>query len=120
VNGERPKILYVINTGKSRAGHSLERLLDVRNIELTITTGRNAAAESEARASIAGIRQSRANTRLDQRNAATAHVASSPHRQSRRRDGPGNYRCGLPMIINQVIPGQEEGNAHIIEMLEAA
>jgi len=35
--------------------------------------------------------------------------------------GPGNYRCGLPMIINQVIPGRIEGNAaHHRNALEAA
>src|ERR1043165_2866543 len=45
-NGTRAKILYVINTGKSRAGHSLELLLENSDVELTITTGRNAALKA--------------------------------------------------------------------------
>src|ERR1051326_1617958 len=45
-NGVRPKVLYVINTGKSRAGHSLERLLHAQNLDLTITAGRNAALKA--------------------------------------------------------------------------
>lgn len=116
-NGERPKILYVINTGKSRAGHSLERLLGIANIELTITTGRNAAlkAKLEHRLLEYGNR-----VRILGWTNEMPQLLMSHHLLIGKAGGATvqeTIAAACPMIINQVIPGQEEGNARVIEML---
>ncbi len=38
----RRKVLYVINTGKKKAGKAIDRILQIPNVDLTITVGRDA------------------------------------------------------------------------------
>lgn len=45
-HGERRKVLYVINIGKAKTGKSLERLLKVPDLDLTITVGRDASLKA--------------------------------------------------------------------------
>lgn len=116
-NGERPKILYVINTGKSRAGHSLEELLQIPDIQLTITTGRNAAlkARLERRLLEHGER-----VRILGWTNQMPQLLMSHHLLIGIAGGATvqeTIAAACPMIVNQVIPGQEEGNARLIEML---
>jgi UDP-N-acetylglucosamine:LPS N-acetylglucosamine transferase len=117
VNGERPRILYVINTGKSRAGHLLKRLLEIHDLELTITTGRNA-----------GLKATLAERLLEYGNRVRVlgwtnempQLLMSHHLLIGKAGGATvqeTIAAGCPMIINQVIPGQEEGNAQLIEIL---
>jgi UDP-N-acetylglucosamine:LPS N-acetylglucosamine transferase len=116
-NGERARILYVINTGKSRAGHALEDLLKVENVELTITTGRNAGlkAKLENRLLEYGNR-----VRILGWTNQMPQLLMSHHLLIGKAGGATvqeTIAAACPMIINQVIPGQEEGNARLIEML---
>jgi UDP-N-acetylglucosamine:LPS N-acetylglucosamine transferase len=116
-NGVRPKVLYVINTGKSRAGHSLERLLHAQNLDLTITAGRNAALKARlthrfcdygSRVQVLGWTNQ------------MPQLLMSHHLLIGKAGGATvqeTIAAACPMIINQVIPGQEEGNARLIEML---
>jgi len=116
-NGVRPKVLYVINTGKSRAGHSLEKLLEVPGLELTITTGRNAALTTRlAHRLIEYGNRVRILGWTDQ----MPQLLMSHHLLMGKAGGATvqeTIAAACPMIINQVIPGQEEGNAQLIEML---
>jgi UDP-N-acetylglucosamine:LPS N-acetylglucosamine transferase len=115
----RPKLLYVINTGKARTGRMLDGLLEPGHMELTITTGRDEALRARLnrhlreyghRVRILGwtdqMPQLLMNHDLLIAKAGGAMVQEAIA-----------ARC--PMIINQVIPGQEEGNARLIESLEA-
>jgi UDP-N-acetylglucosamine:LPS N-acetylglucosamine transferase len=116
-NGQRPKILYVINTGKSRAGHLLEHLLKIADVELTVTTGRNAAlkAKLEHRLLEYGNR-----VRILGWTNQMPQLLMSHHLLIGKAGGATvqeTIAAACPMIINQVIPGQEEGNARLIEML---
>jgi processive 1,2-diacylglycerol beta-glucosyltransferase len=116
-NGEPAKILYVINTGKSRAGHSLEDLLHIPYVHLTITTGRNAAlkARLEHRLLEYGDR-----VRILGWTEQMPQLLMSHHLLIGKAGGATvqeTIAAACPMIINQVIPGQEEGNAQLIEML---
>jgi len=116
-NGERPKILYVINTGKSRAGHSLERLLNIPNLELTITTGRNAALKARL---THRLRNFNNRVQILGWTNEMPRLLLSHHLLIGKAGGATvqeTIAAACPMIINQVIPGQEEGNARLIEML---
>lgn len=116
-NSEGPKILYVINTGKSRAGHSLERLLTIPNLRLTITTGRNAALK--ARLSHR-LREFNNRVQILGWTNEMPQLLMAHHLLIGKAGGATvqeTIAAACPMIINQVIPGQEEGNARLIEML---
>lgn len=116
-NGERVKILYVINTGKSRAGHSLERLLEIPNLQLTITTGRNAALKERL---TYRLRDWNDRVQILGWTNEMPKLLMSHHLLIGKAGGATvqeTIAAACPMIINQVIPGQEEGNARLIEML---
>jgi UDP-N-acetylglucosamine:LPS N-acetylglucosamine transferase len=117
VNGAHPKILYVINTGKSRAGHSLLRLLEIPNLNLTITTGRNAALKARL---THRLRDFSNRVQILGWTDEMPQLLMSHHMLIGKAGGATvqeTIAAACPMIINQVIPGQEEGNAHLIEML---
>jgi processive 1,2-diacylglycerol beta-glucosyltransferase len=118
-NGEPVKILYVINTGKSRAGHSLERLLEISNLHLTITTGRNAALKERL---TYRLRDFSNRVQVLGWTNEMPKLLMSHHLLIGKAGGATvqeTIAAACPMIINQVIPGQEEGNARLIEMLRA-
>ena len=112
----RPKrILYVINAGKKKAGKSIDRLLDLEDTHLTITVGRDAELKAD----------------LVERTASMGHRVRvigwtnqmpelmRTHHLIIGKAGGATVQEAIaakcPMIVNQVIPGQEEGNAQLIE-----
>lgn len=113
--GEEPrKILYVIGTGKKKAGKVIERLLAIPGTELTITCGRDAELKAEliertseftGRVHVLGWTNQMPKLLL------THHVVISKAGGAITQEAIAG-RC--PMIVNQVIPGQEEGNAQLI------
>jgi processive 1,2-diacylglycerol beta-glucosyltransferase len=91
--------------------------LEVSNAELTITTGRNAAlkARLEHRLIEYGNR-----VRILGWTNQMPQLLMSHHLLIGKAGGATvqeTIAAACPMIINQVIPGQEEGNARTIEML---
>ena len=113
--GEEPrKILYVIGTGKKKAGKVIERLLALEGIEMTIVCGRDAelkvnlmerTSEFGDRVHVLGWTNQMPKLLL------THHVVISKAGGAITQEAIA-ARC--PMIVNQVIPGQEEGNARLI------
>jgi processive 1,2-diacylglycerol beta-glucosyltransferase len=112
--GEPRKILYIINTGKKKAGKVIDRLLEIPDTHLTITVGRDAELKAKLlerthkkadRVQILGwtnqMPQLMLNSHLIVGKAGGAVVQES-------------IAAACPMIINQVIPGQEEGNARLV------
>jgi processive 1,2-diacylglycerol beta-glucosyltransferase len=112
--GVERRILYIINTGKKKAGKVIDRLLDIPNAKLTLTVGRDADLKAELterfrevadRVDILGWTNEmpqlmlRSHLVISKAGGATVQEAIAA-------------RC--PMIVNQVIPGQEEGNAELI------
>ena len=115
--GERRKVLYVINTGKAKAGKSLERLLKVSDLELTITVGRDASLKARL---AERFRDYRDRVHVYGWTNQMPRLLMSHHLVIAKAGGAMVQeaiaaRC--PMIVNQVIPGQEEGNARLIEKL---
>jgi processive 1,2-diacylglycerol beta-glucosyltransferase len=114
--GDEPRrVLYIINTGKKKAGKAIDRLLEIDDVHLTITAGRDPelraklverTRDQEHRVKILGWTNQMPELMLSHHliigkaGGATVQEAIAA-------------RC--PMIINQVIPGQEEGNAELIQ-----
>ncbi|MGH7967615.1 MAG: MGDG synthase family glycosyltransferase, partial [Limisphaerales bacterium] len=114
---DRRKVLYVINTGKAKAGKSIERLLKLPELDLTITVGRDASLKAKLtdrfrkqadRVTIYGW------TNQMPRLLMSHHLVIGKAGGAMVQEAIA-ARC--PMIVNQVIPGQEEGNARLIEEL---
>lgn len=112
--GEQRRILYVINTGKKKAGKAVDRLLEIPDVHLTITVGRDAELKAKLmerthkygeKVRILGwtnqMPQLMLNSHIVIGKAGGASVQEAIAAQ-------------CPMIVNQVIPGQEEGNARLI------
>jgi processive 1,2-diacylglycerol beta-glucosyltransferase len=111
------RILYVINTGKKKLGKAIDRLLDIPQVELTVTVGRH--AELKEKLAKRELRYSRRLHVYGWTNQMPELMMRS-HLVIGKAGGAAVQealaaRC--PMLVNQVIPGQEEGNARLIEEL---
>jgi processive 1,2-diacylglycerol beta-glucosyltransferase len=111
------RILYIINTGRKKAGKVIERLLEIPHTRVTITVGRDAELKAKLTERLHGARDRveilgwtnqmpqlmlRSHLVISKAGGATVQEAIAA-------------RC--PMIVNQVIPGQEQGNAELIRKL---
>ena len=114
---EPKRVLYVIQHGNRASGRVIERLLEIPDIELTIVCGsqpkleRNLArrtAHAGTRARVYGW-TSRMPELL-----ATSHLVISKAGGALVQEALA-ARC--PIIINRIIPGQEEGNATLVTSL---
>ena len=115
---DRRKVLYVINTGKAKAGKSIERLLKVPNLDLTITVGRDASLKARL---TDRLREYGQRVRIYGWTNQMPRLLMSHHLVIGKAGGAlvqEAIAARCPMIVNQVIPGQEEGNAQLIETLD--
>src|SRR5271154_3439319 len=117
VGDEPRRVLYIINTGKKKAGKAIDRLLEVENVHLTICAGR----DPELRAQLTErTRDFAEHVKVLGWTNQIPELMMSHHLVISKAGGATVQeaiaaRC--PMIVNQVIPGQEEGNAELIEKL---
>lgn len=114
VGDEPRRVLYIINTGKKKAGKAIDRLLELDKVHLTITVGRDAKLRSEL---IERTRKHADRARVFGWTNQMPELMMSHHLVISKAGGATVQeaiaaRC--PMIVNQVIPGQEEGNAELI------
>jgi processive 1,2-diacylglycerol beta-glucosyltransferase len=112
--GEVRKILYVIGTGKKKAGKVIDRLLEIPDTQLTITAGRDAELKAKL---IERTREYKDRVHVLGWTNQMPKLMLSHHLLIGKAGGAVVQeaiaaRC--PMIVNQVIPGQEEGNAQLI------
>jgi UDP-N-acetylglucosamine:LPS N-acetylglucosamine transferase len=115
--GQKRKVLYVINTGKAKAGKCIDRLLNLPHIDLTITVGRDATLKAKLSER---LREHGDRVRVYGWTNQMPRLLMSHHLVIAKAGGAMVQeaiagRC--PMIINQVIPGQEEGNARLVRKL---
>ncbi len=117
--GRRLRVLYVINTGRKKCGKAIDRLLEIPDVEITVTVGRYSelkkklakrARKFEGRLHLLGWTNQMPQLLL------SSHVVIGKAGGAAVQEAIA-ARC--PMIINQVIPGQEEGNARLLEDLGA-
>src|SRR3954469_25530618 len=111
-NGRR--VLYIINAAKSSAPDLVRRLADLHNIQLTVTVG----GSDRLRVSVEKIRR----TVTQEFEAVTwsdelPRLLRANHLLISKAGGATVQEAmtsGCPIIVNHVIPGQEEGNARYI------
>jgi processive 1,2-diacylglycerol beta-glucosyltransferase len=96
VGDEPRRVLYIINTGKKKAGKAIDRLLELDDVHLTITAGRDPELRAATGRAHARCCRARESARLDEPDARTDDVAPSRHQQSRRRDRAGGHCRALP------------------------
>jgi len=117
VRGVQRKLLYIINTGKKRSGKSIESLLDLPDTHLTVTVGRDPELKARLIERTEGM-NGRVNI-LGWTNQMPQLMLS--HHLVIGKAGGATVQEAIaarcPMIVNQVIPGQEEGNARLIHKM---
>jgi len=113
--GNEPRrVLYIINTGKKKAGSAVDRLLELENVHLTVTAGRDPELRAKL---IERTRDFGDRVKVLGWTNQMPELMMSHHLVISKAGGATVQeaiaaRC--PMIVNQVIPGQEEGNAELI------
>ncbi len=108
------RILYLINTGKKKLGKVLKKLMEREANHLTIAVGRNAylkAALTEKLKRYGSRAQVLGWTNQMPQLMMTHHLLIGKAGGAVVQEAIA-ARC--PMIANQVIPGQEEGNARLL------
>jgi processive 1,2-diacylglycerol beta-glucosyltransferase len=115
----RPRVLYTVNTGRALTRRALSRLLALNHIELTIVTGRNERLRTRLMRELRdyGHRVRILGWTNEMPRLLMSHDVLISKAGGAMVQETIAARC--PMIINQVIPGQEEGNAKLIESLGA-
>ncbi len=112
--GAAPHVLYIINSGTRGAAEIARRLLTDTNWEITCAVGRNRRLHRELSA-LAGRRAHPASilgwTDQIPRLMMTHHVVISKAGGATTQEALA-ARC--PMIVNQIVPGQEEGNWELL------
>jgi processive 1,2-diacylglycerol beta-glucosyltransferase len=114
VGREPRRVLYIINTGKKKAGKAIDRLLQLDDVHLTITVGRDPQLRAEL---MERTHRHADRVRVLGWTNRMPELMMSHHLVIGKAGGATVQeaiaaRC--PMIVNQVIPGQEEGNAELI------
>lgn len=114
VSPARPRVLYMINAGKSTAPALVRRLVELDEIDLTVTVGR----DKKLRTVVEGVqRDSGRSFEIVGWCNDLPGLLQSHHLLISKAGGATvqeTIAAGVPMIINQVVPGQEEGNAQLI------
>jgi len=110
--GERWRVLYGVNAGKREAPDVVEALLRRGDVDLTVTVGR----DEELRRRIEAVAQGRPLELLGWTD-RMPELMEAAHLFIGKAGGATVQEAlaaCTPMVITQVIPGQEEGNARLI------
>jgi len=111
---ETPRILYMINAGRDRAPGIVRRLLAIQPLHLTVTVGRDAVLRAELE---------RMATELDRPLEIHGWTDQMPellmsHHLLIGKAGGATVQetiaARTPMLLTQIVPGQEEGNAKLL------
>ncbi|MEO8351994.1 MAG: glycosyltransferase [Chthoniobacteraceae bacterium] len=111
-SGQKGRVLYMINAGKEMAPATVASLLEVEGIELTVTVGR----DEELRRKIEVVAAGRALS-IYGWTPQMPELLMSHHVLIGKAGGATVQEAiaaETPMLITQVVPGQEEGNAQLM------
>ena len=112
--GAAPRVLYIINSGTKAAAETARQLITQTNWDLTCTVGRDEKLRAELERLAAGRPHQTSIlgwTNEIPRLLMTHHVVISKAGGATTQEALA-ARC--PMIVNQVVPGQEEGNYELL------
>ena len=107
------RVLYMINAGKAMAPEIVRGLVAFPEIELTVTVGR----DEKLRGLMEDIRAASRPLEIVGWTEEMPRLLQSNHVLIGKAGGATvqeTIAASTPMIINQVVPGQEEGNARLI------
>jgi processive 1,2-diacylglycerol beta-glucosyltransferase len=116
LNGEKEprRVLYLINSGKKEAPALVRRLCERTDIRLTVTVGRDRALrkeiENEVKAPAHSVEIIGWSNRMPEL-LTTHHLVITKAGGATVQEA---IAARTPVIISQVVPGQEEGNARLI------
>lgn len=112
--GKPGRVLYMINAAKNRAPALVERLLKVPGIELTVTVGKDQALH----AAVQNVAERTGrNVEIHGWTPHMPELLMTHHLLIGKAGGAAvqeSVAARTPMIITQVVPGQEEGNARLL------
>ena len=113
-HGSPGRILFMINAGKDQAPAAVERLIRLNGIRLTVTVGR----DESLRARIEQIaRDAGREIEIHGWTERMPELVMSHHLLIGKAGGATVQEAiaaRTPMLITQVVPGQEEGNAQLL------
>jgi processive 1,2-diacylglycerol beta-glucosyltransferase len=113
-SGAAPRVLYIVNSGTQNAEATARLLLEQDEWEVTCTVGRDESLRRALSAAAEG-RRLRADilgwTDQIPRLLMSHHVVVSKAGGATTQEAIA-ARC--PMVVNQVVPGQEEGNCELL------
>jgi processive 1,2-diacylglycerol beta-glucosyltransferase len=107
--GEKWRVLFMVNSGRHLALEAARHLLALDDIALTVTVGRDVALEQRVRA--LGNVEVFGWTKELPRLMADAHFLVSKAGGATVQE---SLAAGTPLLVSQVVPGQEEGNARLV------
>jgi processive 1,2-diacylglycerol beta-glucosyltransferase len=108
------RILYMINSGKKEAPNLVRRLLELPEIQLTVTVGRDADLQTTLEKVAA---DSGRTVEFHGWTDKLPNLVMSHHLLISKAGGATvqeTIAAKTPMLIMQVVPGQEEGNAQLL------
>jgi len=109
-----PRVLYMINAGKEQAPGIVERLLQIKSLHLTVTVGR----DEVLRGRIEEVSARAANpVEIHGWTPQMPELLMTHHVLIGKAGGATVQECiaaCTPMLMTQVVPGQEEGNAELL------
>lgn len=113
-SGQKWKVLFMVNSGKRIAIEVLRAIAAMPNIEITLTVGRDEVLlrKLERVAAAVGV-----NARFFGWTDQIPQLIAESHVVISKAGGATVQEClaaASPMLISQVVPGQEEGNATLI------
>lgn len=109
------RVLYMINAGRSTAAQLVEELLKVDGISLTVTVGRDGALAAEVQAV---VQRSGKSVEVLGWISNMPELVMSHHLLIGKAGGAAVQEAiaaRTPMIVTKVVPGQEEGNARLLQ-----
>jgi processive 1,2-diacylglycerol beta-glucosyltransferase len=112
--GSAPRVLHIINSGTRHAAETARRLLAEDDWEITCAVGRNETLLRQLNALAAGRRRPATIlgwTKEIPKLLMTHHVVVSKAGGATTQEAI-NALC--PMVVSQVVPGQEEGNYELL------
>ncbi len=114
---EGRRVLYMINAGRLAAEEVLRQLLAIPEIALTVTVGRDPELRAMVERSIGAYDRTRTPVQVIGWTRDVPALLASHHVLISKAGGATTQEtiaAKCPMIISQVAPGQEEGNAQLL------
>jgi processive 1,2-diacylglycerol beta-glucosyltransferase len=112
--GQALRLLYVLNHGTRKGIKTVRRLLNLPEVHLTVVAGRNERLRAKAYHATAGHRD---RVEVMGWTDALPDRMRQAHLVITKAGGATLQEClaaGKPVILSQVVPGQEQGNAELV------